>query len=62
MSVSVDKETQMTPQKANTPLKEIVSKETDGTVVLSVKTGTKRKRRKDCLSMIKQDYIHQYGE
>ena len=32
----------MTPQKANCPLKEIVSKGTDGTVVLSVKTGTKR--------------------
>ena len=45
-SVSVDKETQMTPQKSNTPLKEIVSKETDGTVVLSVKTGTKRKKKK----------------
>ena len=36
----------MTPHKANTPLKEIVSKETDGTVVLSVKTGTKRKKKK----------------
>ena len=45
-SVSVDKETQMTPQKANTPLKEIVSKETEGTVVLSVKTGTKRKKKR----------------
>ena len=45
-SVSVDKETQMTPQKANTPLKEIISKETDGTVVLSVKTSTKRKKKK----------------
>ena len=32
-SVSVDKETQMTPQKANTPLKELVSKETEGMVV-----------------------------
>ena len=45
-SVSVDKDTQMTPQKANTPFKEIVSKETDGTVVLSVKTSTKRKKKK----------------
>ena len=45
-SVSVDKETQMIPQKANTPLKEIVSKETEGTVVLSVKTGTKRKKKR----------------
>ena len=36
----------MTPQKANTPLNETVSKETDGTVVLSVKTGTKRKKKK----------------
>ena len=32
-SVSVDKETQMTPQKANTPLREIVSKETEGMVL-----------------------------
>ena len=61
-SVSVDKETEMTPQKANTPLKEIVSKETDGTVVLLVKTGTKRKKKKRLLSMIKQGYIHQYRE
>ena len=45
-SVSVDKETQMTPQKTNTPLKEIVSKETEGMVVLSVKTGTKRKQKR----------------
>ena len=45
-SVSVDKETQMTLQKAYTPLKEIVSKETDDMVVLSVKTGTKRKKKK----------------
>ena len=36
----------MTPKKANTPLKEIVSTETGGTVVLSVKTGTKRKKTK----------------
>ena len=50
----------MTPQKANTPLKEIVSKETEGTVVLSVKTGTKRK--KGYLSMIKQDCTQQYRE
>ena len=35
----------MTPQKANTPLKETISKETDGTVVLSVKTGTKTKKK-----------------
>ena len=36
----------MIPQKANTPLRETVSKEIDGTVVLSVKTGTKRKKKK----------------
>ena len=36
----------MTPQKTNTPIRETISKGTDGTVVLSVKTGTKRKKKK----------------
>ena len=45
-SVKIDKEPQMTPQKANTSLRETISKETDGTVVLLVKTGTKRKKKK----------------
>ena len=45
-SVSVDKETQMIPQKANTSLREIVSKGVSGTVIQSVKTGSIRKKRK----------------
>ena len=32
-SVSVNKETQMTPQKANTPLRETMTKKTEGTVI-----------------------------
>ena len=45
-SVSVDKETQMTPQKANTPLRETVTKKTEGTVIRSVKIGFKKKRKR----------------
>ena len=45
-SVSVDRETQMTPQKANTSLRETVSEEIGGTVVLSAKTSTKKKKKK----------------
>ena len=45
-SVSVDKETQMTPQKANTPLRETMTKKTEGTVIQSVKTGSKKKRKR----------------
>ena len=45
-SVSVDKETQMTPQKANTPLRETMTKKTEGTVIHSVKTGSKKKRKR----------------
>ena len=44
--MSVDKETQMTPQKANTPLREIMTKKTEGTVIRSVKTGSKKKRKR----------------
>ena len=43
--MSIDKETQMTPQKANTPLRETVSKETEGMVIQSVKTGSKIRRK-----------------
>ena len=32
-SVSVNKETQITPQKANTPLRETMTKKTEGTVI-----------------------------
>ena len=45
-SVSVNKETQMTPQKANTPLREIMTKKTEDTVIQSVKTGSKKKRKR----------------
>ena len=44
--MSVDKETQMTPQKANTQLRETVSEEIGDTVVPSAKTSTKKKRKK----------------
>ena len=44
--MSVDKETQMTPQKANTPLRETMTKKTEGTVIQSVKTGSKKKRKR----------------
>ena len=45
-SVSVDKETQMIPQKANTPLRETMTKKTEGTVIWSVKTSSKKKRKR----------------
>ena len=45
-SVSVDKETQITPQKANTPLRETMTKKTEGTVIRSVKIGSKKKRKR----------------
>ena len=44
-SVSVDKETQMTHQKANTPLRETTTKKTEGTVIQSVKTGSTKKKK-----------------
>ena len=61
-SVSVDKETQITPQKANTPLRETIMKKTEGTVIRSVKVGPKRKEKENLLNMIKQEYIHQNWE
>ena len=45
-SVSVDKETQITPQKANTPLRETMMKKTEGTVIQLVKVGSKKKRKR----------------
>ena len=45
-SVSDDKETQITPQKANTPLRETMTKKTEGTVIRSVKIGPKKKRKR----------------
>ena len=57
-----DKETQMTPQKANTPLRGTMSEEIGGAVVHQPKLVLKRKRRKSCLSMIRQGCIHQYRE
>ena len=45
-SVSVNKETQMTPQKANTPLRETMTERTEGTVIQSVKTGYKKEKKK----------------
>ena len=44
--MSVNKETQMTPQKANTPLRETMTEKTEGTVIQSVKTGYKKKRKR----------------
>ena len=44
--MSVDKETQMTPQKANTPLRETMPKEKGSTVVPPPKTSTKKKKKK----------------
>ena len=44
--MSVDKKTQMTHQKANTPLRETMTKKTEGTVIRSVKTGSKKKRKR----------------
>ena len=45
-SVSVDKETQRTPQKVNTLLIETMMKKTEGTVIWSVKVGPKKKRKR----------------
>ena len=45
-SVSVYKETQMTPQNANTPLRETVSEGIDSAVVPSAKTSSKKKKKK----------------
>ena len=45
-SVSVDKETQITPQKVNTPWMETMMKKTEGTVIWSVKVGHKKKRKR----------------
>ena len=45
-SVSIDKETQITPQKANTPLRETKMTKTEGTVIQSVKVGPKKKRKR----------------
>ena len=45
-SVCVDKETQITPQKANTPLGETMTRKTEGTVIWSVKVGSKKKRKR----------------
>ena len=36
----------MTPQKAYTPLRETMAKKTEGTVIQSVKTGSKKKRKR----------------
>ena len=45
-SVSVDKETQMTPQKANTPLREVMVEKSEGAVIRLVKTGSKKRRKR----------------
>ena len=55
-SVSVDKETQMTPQKANTPLRETMTKKTEGTVSSHSKLALKRKEKENLLNMTRQDY------
>ena len=56
-SVSVDKETQMTPQKANNTLRETVSEGIDSTVVPSAKTSSKKKKKK---KLIKYDKARLY--
>ena len=44
--MSVNKEMQMTPQKPNTSLQEIMIEKTEGTVVRLVKTGSKKRRKR----------------
>ena len=46
MVIKLYKETQITPQKVNTPLIEIMTKKTEGTVIRSVKGGPKKKRKR----------------
>ena len=45
-AVSVDKETQMTPRKANTPLREGMSEGIDGSIIQTTKTSSKKKKKK----------------
>ena len=45
-AVSVDKETQMTPRKANTPIREGISEGIDGSIIQTTKTSSKKKKKK----------------
>ena len=44
--MSVDKETQMTPRKANTPIREGMSEGIDGSIIETIKTSFKEKEEK----------------
>ena len=45
-AVSVDKETQMTPRKATTPIREGISEGINGFIIQTTNTGSKKKKRK----------------
>ena len=61
-SVSIDKETQITPQKANTPLRKTKTKKLKVQLSGQSKLVPKRKEKENLLNMIKQEYIHQNWE
>ena len=44
-AVSVDKETQMTSRKANTPIREGISEGINGSIIQTTKTGSKKKKK-----------------
>ena len=44
-AVSIDKETQMTPRKANTPIREGISEGIDGSIIQTTKTSSKKKKK-----------------
>ena len=44
--MSIDKETQMTPRKANTPIREGISEGIDGSIIQTTKTSSKKKEKK----------------
>ena len=46
-AVSVDKETQMTPRKANTPIREGISEGINGSIVQTTKTGGSKKKKEE---------------
>ena len=58
-SVNVGKETQMTPQKANTLLRETMTKKLRVQLYDQSKLVLKRKENENLLNMTRQDYIHQ---
>ena len=48
-AVSIDKETQMTPRKANAPIRKGISEGIDGSIIQTTKTSSKKKRKKKLL-------------